>query len=106
MRSKPLDPRLRALIDSDPAMTDRILRVFSAPPSALVSSPGAAAAVLAPLLAGHSVEHFAALALNRRNRVIAAEVLTIGTDASGFCSLAEDGQLPRWSDSMSFTGEV
>lgn len=69
----------KRLLTADPSTLERLL-VLMEPGAKPDSVNGVADSVthLRPLLIGHHVEHFAVLFLNRRNRVIAAEVLSTG----------------------------
>ncbi len=86
---------LRAAIERDPTLADRLLAVAEPPADRpTVTSAAAAAAVLAPLLRGRATEALAVAALDRRLRVIRAEILTTGND--GFC-IVDPKQILRFA---------
>lgn len=84
-----------ALLRSSPDLASRIL--YLAEPVAAdtaISDARAAAAALLPLIGGFAEERFAVLALDRRQRLIDSEVLTIGSD--GF-TIVDPKQVYRWA---------
>lgn len=72
-----------ALRGADEATIARVTRLLVAEPTVAVSGPETAAAALWPLLAGREREAVAVAAVDRRNRVIEASVISEGNDA--FC---------------------
>lgn len=85
---------LRAL-EADPSLLDRALVLAEGPSTdGAVTSPGAARAVVLPLLAGLEVERLVVIALDRRRRVVDVEALTQGTD--GF-TIVDPKHVFRWA---------
>lgn len=88
--------------DSDIAA--RILAVMEPHIATLrVGDMAGAARVFASLISGSDVERFAVIALDRRNRVIDQEVLTIGS--SGF-TVVDPRQIFRWALQQGRSGAV
>lgn len=86
---------IRAMLAADPNAIDRIRDVLSpASGRPTITSPEAAADVFRPLLAGHIDERLVVAGLDRRRRLIATCVLTIGS--SGF-TVVDPRQIFRWA---------
>ena len=73
--------RLLAAIKGNPALVDRLLMVAEPPAGVTVNSPESAAAILVPMLAGHTTERLVALAFDRKGRLMGSTTLTTGSDA-------------------------
>ena len=87
--------RLVAAIRGNPALVSRLLLVAEPTThSSPIASTDDAYAAVAPLVAGHPLEHFAAVALDRRHRVIASRVLTVGSDCY---TVVCPRQIYRWA---------
>lgn len=94
--------RLLHLITGNPSLIDRLLVVADGDePTPVITSPDQAHRIFLPLIAGQPQEHFAVAALNRRRRLIHAEVLTIGTD--GF-TIVDPRQVYSWALRQGRTG--
>ena len=73
---------LLELIKGDAELVERLVRIARGPQTGqIIRSTRDASEAFGPVLAGQRVEHLAALFLDRRNRVIALEVLTVGSDS-------------------------
>jgi DNA repair protein RadC len=87
--------QLLSLLTGNPDLVSRLLVCAEgADPADPVAGAESAYGHLAPLVAGKSREHFAVLALDRRRRVIASTVLTVGND--GFC-IVDPRQVYSWA---------
>lgn len=86
--------RLLSAIRGNPDLVARLLLVAEPDPTELVAQDKHALSHFLPLLDGLDHERFAVLALNRRNRAIACEVLTVGND--GYC-IVDPKQIYRWA---------
>lgn len=86
--------RLLEAVKGNPELVARLLMVAEqdSQPSP-VTCPSEAARIVAPLLAGHEVERLAVVALDRRRRVVDADVVSIGND--GACIVCPRAIL-RW----------
>ena len=85
---------LRALLKADPALAERLLRVAEPAPEHNVRTGADIAAVVRPLLAGRENEALAAVALDRKHRVIAVDIMTTGSDAF---TIVDPKQILRWA---------
>lgn len=88
--------RLAAAIKADPTLAERLLVVAEprGPLSEPLTTALAAYRAVLPLLAGRSTEALACVAVNRRLRVLSAELLTTGSDS--FC-IVDARQILRWA---------
>lgn len=87
--------RLLAAIKGNPELVDRLMMVADEPTGKrVVACPEDALGHFLPLLAGYADERLAVMALDRRNRVLAVEVLTVGSD--GF-TIVDPRQIFRWA---------
>jgi DNA repair protein RadC len=86
--------RLLAAVKGKPELVDRLLMVAEPPDGPVVYDPDSAYSILAPLLEGHATERFVVVALDRKNRVMATEVLTTGSDR--LC-VVDPKQVFRWA---------
>lgn len=80
----------------DPSLLERVQRLSdtSQPASAALLTPIDAVRVFEPLLAGQATEHFAVAALDRRCRLLAASVLTRGSDSA---TVVDPRQVFAWA---------
>ncbi len=83
-----------AAMKADPEMAERLAALCNPQPPTIIRCPEDLAEVVRPLLFGLAVEHFVAVALDRRNRVIGTTTLTTGSD--GFC-IVDPRQVLRWA---------
>lgn len=89
-----MNRRLKAAIDASPDLAARIERVLLGEAERIVvTEPAALVRVAWPLLAGREAEGLVCVALDRRRRVVDAEVLTTGSDAFTIVDVA---QILRW----------
>lgn len=73
--------RLLEAIKGNPDLIDRLLVVAEPSITAALTTPEGAYQAVAPLVQGEAYECLAAVAVNRRNSVIGAAVLSRGSDA-------------------------
>lgn len=87
--------RLLALMKDDPTLLSRLLLVAEEPVlGRVMDTPHIVYEALAPLLLGQEREHLAICGLDRRRRVVATEVLTVGNE--DFCIVCPK-QIYRWA---------
>jgi len=86
--------RLLKAAEGSEELLNRLLMVAEPGPDQTMCGPDDAHAIMAPLVAGYPEEHFAVAALDSRKRVIAAEVLTIGSAAH---TVVDPRQVFRWA---------
>jgi DNA repair protein RadC len=91
-----MTPRQKLLekIKGDPELVDRLLMVAEPPQGIVMNSPESLVNIFSSLILGYQTERFAAIALDRRLRMIDCEVLTTGNDA--FC-IVDPKQVFRWA---------
>lgn len=82
------------MLAADPDLAERIVRAFGARPTAAVTVPEHAAAIVRPYLAGREEEALVCVALDRRRRVVDVAVLTVGS--AGY-TIVDPAQVYRWA---------
>jgi len=82
------------LLAERPDLAARLLLLADKPMGKAITNPEQAHKALTPLLGGRDREHFVALALDRRHRIIAAEILTVGSD--GY-TVVDPRMVYRWA---------
>jgi DNA repair protein RadC len=78
MRYTAAERELLLFCRDNPGTAERALMLLRPRPTTTVLDAATAADVLRPLIAGHPIEYLAAVYLDRRQRVLSAEVLSIG----------------------------
>lgn len=92
---RPLPKDLVALLAADPQLQARVRAMAAETRPEVLANPADVAAVLGPMIGwSPDCERFAAIAVDRRRRVIDVEVLTVGSD--GFC-IVDPKQVFRWA---------
>jgi DNA repair protein RadC len=86
--------QLNQYLAGNPELLDRCLLLCEPPSTQVVRTARDADKVLRPLLAGRTTEAFAAAALNQRNQVLAAKILTTGSDQH---TIVDAHLLFRWA---------
>jgi DNA repair protein RadC len=82
-------------------LVERLLLVAEPPAVTGVCDAKSAYAVVAPLLVNKTVEHFVAVALNRKHRVMNVEILTSGSDSY---TVVDARQVLSWALRQGATG--
>jgi DNA repair protein RadC len=87
--------KLRAMLREDPEIADRMLRILAADGRPdVVRTAEDSLPHFRPLLAGREQEALAVLAMDRRHRPVACEILTIGCDC---LTVVDSRQIYRWA---------